>query len=1463
MAVSTFQGNGTRTSSSGATSATPNITTTSITPGDIIFAMVGVKNASTHTSSSGWTKIDERASSTSLTCSLWAYKVQNGVAVPALTVSWTGSAANFAQTWSVERLDVDQNLSVSSAIGAVNFNTGSTTPATVSSFNATAANSLAMYCAGSNSNTAFGASTGYTERVDNGSATGSTRNVVGTKALTSLGEAAGAVSSTAGASPWVMWLVEIKEPVFVGDTIGMTNSGDGIQTGGTVNTSSSPLATGYNIDSGTASKLLLRFLNVNVPSGKVLLKARIKLVQTGVAGTGTKWGTLYSDVIGDAPTWATEAINSARASNNSVALTNGGANNPIFYDVTEMLRQIIQLPGWANGNSVRFFTDYTTTPDGLISYYASEGGGSTPPQLFLEWTDYTPPGSGSFTRTEDDDTVSISGFYRRTGGLSIMEEGDAAAASNLPKVKGRVAVPVSANLDLLNGSGDSGYSWAAFANNWSAGQFRNGYDGSGNFYYSGIRIPSVSIPQGATITSATLRLYGGSPASGGTTYGNWFGDAKDNAPIFSSSDLPQNISKTTASVPIAQSATFIASDHDVTAIVQEIVNRPGWVSGNALRFGGDNSATGWSWFYDNSNSIYRPHLLISYSGYTGVSEGSDTSTAIAKLKLRGTASKTEASDTLAATGAAGSSGIHGSASITEAPDTIAPAFAPVLASADFQNGVYFLNGSSTAFSDIGGSYDGITFDSGAIVPGTGLVASSANVNIAFSPGMIALTEGGFAIDFDWTLSSANWGLYIEASSADNLSKPYALVGSYNVAISDGYDYYDDTIPVLSNGAHRHALNFSPTNMALAVDGTASTYSGTIVFPSPLNYVRINLYPGATLRSMRIRPAQSSANIQTLSTTGDLTAPNGSLKIKGASSIAEAADTGTISAKVYLKGSAAISEGADTVNSASKLKIKGTIAATEGADTLSAPAKLKLKASLALSEGSDALTANASSRIRATASISEGADTGGASGKLFLKGSVAIADGADTSTVMAKVRLKGSSSISEAADTSTVTGKVLLKGSASILEGADSLASSALLSFPTNHGTVNTTDDPDTISATAALKLKGSTAQTEASDALASSSKLRLKATIATTEAGDTGTGTGKVRLKASAPITEASDTITAQAHLKLRATLNQSEGADSGNGTAKVRLKGSTSVTEAPDTASASSRLKIRATASIQEGPDSDTALAYLRLKSALTTLEGDDTASSSGKVRIKASAAITEAPDTVMASTSQTVHATANITEAPDTVSTTTKLRLKGTVTGTEGADTSTTVAKLRIKATAAKTEAPDGVTSSAKLKLKGAASISEGNDASTSTGKVFLKAAINATEGSDTITAQARVKVRATLSASEAGDTIASTAKSKVRGTVTKTEANDGVTASAKLRIKSLLAISEGPDTVAASSRLKISGIMAGYEGDDSVEFGAIIFDPLPPHYIGAKGKAAVYMGSRSDDELYLGPNRMWPRG
>lgn len=96
------------------------------------------------------------------------------------------------------------------------------------------------------------------------------------------------------------------------------------------------------------------------------------------------------------------------------------------------------------------------------------------------------------------------------------------------------------------------------------------------------------IPQGSTIVSAILRLTASDTVTAGTVNAIIYGHDVDTAAAFSTYADFMARPRTSASVAHAAVAAWTAGtaydSPDISTILQEIVNRPGWQNGNAMVF---------------------------------------------------------------------------------------------------------------------------------------------------------------------------------------------------------------------------------------------------------------------------------------------------------------------------------------------------------------------------------------------------------------------------------------------------------------------------------------------------------------------------------------------------------------------------------------------------------------------------------------------------------------------------------------------------------------------------------------------------------------------------------------------------------------------------------------------------------------------------------------------------------------
>jgi hypothetical protein len=147
----------------------------------------------------------------------------------------------------------------------------------------------------------------------------------------------------------------------------------------------------------------------------------------------------------------------------------------------------------------------------------------------------------------------------------------------------------------------------------------------------GLRFQNVTVPQGATITSASVTFRAPS-ATSATPVMDIYGEALDNAPTFTTTSSNISNRSRTAAVVWNMTAWTAGSDYttpDLTTPVQAIVNRAGWNSGNAIAILGlvRTSVSKVAVAWDDTTQENQAALTICYSSTTPTITTSGTLTA--------------------------------------------------------------------------------------------------------------------------------------------------------------------------------------------------------------------------------------------------------------------------------------------------------------------------------------------------------------------------------------------------------------------------------------------------------------------------------------------------------------------------------------------------------------------------------------------------------------------------------------------------------------------------------------------------------------------------------------------------------------------------------------------------------------------------------------------------------------------
>jgi hypothetical protein len=131
-----------------------------------------------------------------------------------------------------------------------------------------------------------------------------------------------------------------------------------------------------------------------------------------------------------------------------------------------------------------------------------------------------------------------------------------------------------------------------------------------------LRFVNVTIPAGSTINTAVITLYGGTGALTGN-YSLKAMDEDNSAQVTNWAD-GNGRPRTTAAVTGNIGASGTVTLTDCTAVVQEVIDRGGWSSGNALQFYvGDVNQNTTATFSDKNGAGTEPSIAIDYTEPSG------------------------------------------------------------------------------------------------------------------------------------------------------------------------------------------------------------------------------------------------------------------------------------------------------------------------------------------------------------------------------------------------------------------------------------------------------------------------------------------------------------------------------------------------------------------------------------------------------------------------------------------------------------------------------------------------------------------------------------------------------------------------------------------------------------------------------------------------------------------------------
>ena len=310
---------------------------------------------------------------------------------------------------------------------------------------------------------------------------------------------------------------------------------------------------------GPASDVGLSFSNVMVPKGAVVTEAYIELTASANNSSSGEMLVKIEDSVTPVDYTSSTVNSRTYATTESPFVPDAWVKESTYkIPVNGLVDYMVNKSSWCGGNNINFkLSNKDAVSLVQRQAYAFEAGATLKPKLFVRYT-IDPNKTDSCIKTSLSSTFT-------------------------PKVSSDDAYYYDSDSSL------STTDTSLYVN----------YVSSGKVLRNIVRFPDVIIPQGATITSATLTgLSNNTRAVTAVKPINVEAYAADNVTPLCTSTCPKPTYGLTSSVlwsvsggsiPKASTGTRVAVD--VTSLVQTVVNRAGWLGKNALALRLSNSTT--------------------------------------------------------------------------------------------------------------------------------------------------------------------------------------------------------------------------------------------------------------------------------------------------------------------------------------------------------------------------------------------------------------------------------------------------------------------------------------------------------------------------------------------------------------------------------------------------------------------------------------------------------------------------------------------------------------------------------------------------------------------------------------------------------------------------------------------------------------------------------------------------------
>jgi type IV pilus assembly protein PilY1 len=318
-----------------------------------------------------------------------------------------------------------------------------------------------------------------------------------------------------------------------------------------------------------------RYQGLNIPQGATITNAYMRFT-SNTLNTASTTLTIRAEKVANSPVFTSSTNDLSGRTVTSTNVVWDSDNDFPVHDQTiitpslvGVIQEVVDQTGWCGGNNLSILVEGTSS-DGSSARQAlsNEEGTGLSPQLIVSYDDSTATGC----------------------------------------VTGRLAYQVSSNSNNAEERSD-GYQSTGSELTFSA---------SSNAYI-GVRFRDVNLPQGATITNAYLEFeaYQSNNGSGASMLiqGVNQDDPDDFNPYtrYMLRDKPKTVGVTWSNIP-AWTRNNVYQSPAVTAIVQQIVDRPGWQPNNEMMFVFSNFTSKRGAYTYRGKPSGSAQLIVEYQG---------------------------------------------------------------------------------------------------------------------------------------------------------------------------------------------------------------------------------------------------------------------------------------------------------------------------------------------------------------------------------------------------------------------------------------------------------------------------------------------------------------------------------------------------------------------------------------------------------------------------------------------------------------------------------------------------------------------------------------------------------------------------------------------------------------------------------------------------------------------------------